>query len=577
MKNSKVLGFTLIELLAVIVILVIILAIAVPGISSIIRSSTKNSFESDAKMVIKAIEYKTLEDEGFDPLTISRENMQDQIKVSNVNYEQVTLSMVNGKVKVVLVGQGKWDGLTAYGTFKNMRVVNSDDYDEVPPVITILGDNPMIVSRGDTYVEPGATATDLKDGDLTSSIVITGTVNVNVLGTYTITYTVSDNFENTASATRTVSVEKNGNEPVLATGMTPIKWDGNAWVDTTVEDNDWYDYTTTDKKWANARTADGSMWVWIPRYAYQIASGYHTNTTGTINIKFLKNTTNTTSDGTAIATTPTYSGSVQTNYVAHPAFTFGTTELPGIWVGKFESTGTTASVSIKPGITAIYNKTVSTFYSAGRGMETNSMYGWGTSGAGIDTHMMKNSEWGAVAYFSKSAYGKSSEIWINNSSAELTGCAGDSVTAASYEGCQYAYNTANGQQISTTGNIYGVYDMSGGLDEYVMGNYNNEIVNSGFASVAAIEDKYIDRYTGYSASKFGDAVYETSSGSGGANTSWYSDNSVMIGSTVPWLRRGGRGGQYNDGTGAGIFSFGNYGGSATYFGFRVTLLVGTGL
>ena len=61
--------------------------------------------------------------------------------------------------------------------------------------------------------------------------------------------------------------------------MTPIKWDETAndgagdWVETDGSDPDWYDYE--NKKWANARTSDGSMWVWIPRYAYSITSGYH--------------------------------------------------------------------------------------------------------------------------------------------------------------------------------------------------------------------------------------------------------------------------------------------------------------
>jgi type IV pilus assembly protein PilA len=59
LKNTK--GFTLVELLAVIVILAIILAIAIPGISGIINSAKKGSFESDAKMIVTGIEYKVLE------------------------------------------------------------------------------------------------------------------------------------------------------------------------------------------------------------------------------------------------------------------------------------------------------------------------------------------------------------------------------------------------------------------------------------------------------------------------------------------------------------------------------------
>ena len=59
LKNKK--GFTLVELLAVIVILAIILAIAIPGISGIINSAKKGAFESDAKMIVTGIEYRVLE------------------------------------------------------------------------------------------------------------------------------------------------------------------------------------------------------------------------------------------------------------------------------------------------------------------------------------------------------------------------------------------------------------------------------------------------------------------------------------------------------------------------------------
>jgi hypothetical protein len=65
------------------------------------------------------------------------------------------------------------------------------------------------------------------------------------------------------------------------------------------------------------------MWVWIPRYAYQIATNYHLNATGTVNIKFLKDDTTVATDDSTVATSPTYSGSTQTNYIVHPAFTFG--------------------------------------------------------------------------------------------------------------------------------------------------------------------------------------------------------------------------------------------------------------
>ena len=57
--NKK--GFTLVELLAVIVILAIILAIAVPSITGILNSAKRSAFQADVKLIIKGIEYKMLE------------------------------------------------------------------------------------------------------------------------------------------------------------------------------------------------------------------------------------------------------------------------------------------------------------------------------------------------------------------------------------------------------------------------------------------------------------------------------------------------------------------------------------
>ncbi|HHT38100.1 MAG TPA: type II secretion system protein [Mollicutes bacterium] len=68
-------GFTLVELLAVIVILAVILAIAVPGISNMIDNSKRSAFDSNAKLVLKGIEFKRLEDDGFNPLDINETNI----------------------------------------------------------------------------------------------------------------------------------------------------------------------------------------------------------------------------------------------------------------------------------------------------------------------------------------------------------------------------------------------------------------------------------------------------------------------------------------------------------------------
>ena len=87
---------------------------------------------------------------------------------------------------------------------------------------------------------------------------------------------------------------------------------------------------------------------------------------------------------------------------------------------------------------------------------------------------MKNDEWGAVAYLSKSKYGKQNEeVWINNSSSFITGSAGNSTNANADTGTTNDYTSTQGVKASTTGTVYGVYDMSGGAWEYVAAYVDN--------------------------------------------------------------------------------------------------------
>ena len=261
------------------------------------------------------------------------------------------------------------------------------------------------------------------------------------------------------------------NKPKLAEGMIPVKWNGTAWVkaDTNNTNFDWYQYDTTNKKWANVVTVKETgtntreyyqqagvneaiaeedivgMFVWIPRYSYQITNGYHTNAdgTGTIDIKFLKGTTDDYEGGTA-----NRNNKSNENYVVHPCFTNGAStgyhngeynkELTGIWVAKFEasSSETTESnpnlgsnygggntigsqeVTVRPNVTSWRNIEVNNIYTVCKKLtQSGNMHGLENA----DSHMMKSSEWGAIAYLTQSEYGnlqKSSDaesgVWNNS-------------------------------------------------------------------------------------------------------------------------------------------------------------------
>ena len=343
--------------------------------------------------------------------------------------------------------------------------------------------------------------------------------------------------------------------------MTPIKWNGSSWVETKGSDPDWYDYTA--KKWANAKTSDGSMWVWIPRYAYSITSGYHSSSAGNIDVEFMKGTSNETSTGR----TTFQNASGQGNWSIHPAFNYGQT-VSGIWVAKFEASpegattntsnseynGTGKKLQVKPGVSSWRSIAISNIYDVCKNYNST-----------LNSHMMKNDEWGAVAYLSKSKYGKQNEeVWINNSSSYITGSAGNIASAVSNAGTTNDYTSTQGVKASTTGTVYGVYDMSGGAWEYVAGYVNNghgNLTNYGSSLVngdaktknvysKASSDSYENNYNANS-SKYGDAVYETST-NGSGSTSWYGYYSYFPYSSYPFFERGGL---YNNGTYAGVFYF----------------------
>ena len=366
------------------------------------------------------------------------------------------------------------------------------------------------------------------------------------------------------------------------------------------KDYRWYSYSSTGEykgMWANAVTVKEAnrqtylnatpgttismddittMWVWIPRFNAVTPSNYNGGTKdnpGAIDVTFVKQ-----------------------NETALDAFTFGNKELSGFWYGKFEISHTTLASSetantlgctnetcsnangiiIKPNVTSLRNNNPSNFFFASRSMEQpGNSFGFVSSE--VDTHMSKNNEWGAVAYLTQSIYGRCTssttctEVYINNSSGMYTGRSGGNIGGSTpingtytdqtsttqynsygfytYDDYLLNYNTntkgnkvkGKGTGASTTGTIYGIYDMSGGTTEYVMGVYNNTKGSySGFSSLP--DTKYYNNYTG--SSYTGHALTETNG--------WYSDEAYFASTSYPWFKRGG---YYGGSKGMGVFDF----------------------
>ena len=388
------------------------------------------------------------------------------------------------------------------------------------------------------------------------------------------------------SSTETLEGDPSGaNRPVLAEGMIPITYDGNKWVkaDEYGTYNNWYDYG--NQKWANAvmvtstkretyMNADVGItipendilayYVWIPRYKYKLFNAtYASGTTEQLIDVVFENGTSTT--GTVTCTyasngAETCQNKANGNWYTHPAFTMinasgNKTEYKGIWVGKFETTGDTTTPTIKPGISSIRNITVGQMYNTGK-LFRSTNYLTTTGANESDSHITKNIEWGSVAYLKQSIYGLGITDITNNSSSTHS--------SSSYYtggGSGTSYKTNTGQ--STTGNITGVYDMTGGAFEYVMGNYNKRAGSSAL-TVSTVPNEHIDIYSGTSvaASHLGDATGETAG--------WYGDFAGFVNSSNPWFIRGG----YYNATFPGVFLFDKSTGGDNYNNsFRVVLSV----
>lgn len=410
------------------------------------------------------------------------------------------------------------------------------------------------------------------------------------------------------------------NKPEVSEEMIPIKWDGANWVITNENDPEWYNYTlqteNTDgtSKWANIMMSDGkytkieqngktlvtdsligtkiadeelgSMYVWIPRYSYKIeyykdgkiiaysdARGF-VETNGD-----LVNESN--NQGTRINTGD--------NYIVHPTFLgkgyekigggFGQDEngITGLWVSKFEATNKNKMDYAKDEET-ISENTIFRFIpnsisvSIEYGLENiktnviNKIQKQSTDT--IDIHITKTSEWGAMVYLAYSPYGRNgNNIDVNEAyySTEkdnaVTGYgSSDDGYYYIYNQKDYSYKTSKGILASSTGNVYGIYDIAGGLAEITMGFKDTNDINT---LIDGLDEKYYILYENNksSESSVGDMIFET--------MHWDKDGADYVNTYEPIFKMGGR---YDIGC-AGMFNYSAWNIEEEPCSFRSTIVL----
>ena len=179
----------------------------------------------------------------------------------------------------------------------------------------------------------------------------------------------------------------------------------------------------------------------------------------------------------------------------------------------------------------------------------------GVNGITGTSMMLRNRDWGAVAYLTHSRYGRNgTRITINNNEQSRTGFGGDTPTAAATNNTANAENRWYGEfgrLASTTGNTYGIYDMAGGLWEYVAAYVNNGNANltTHASAILNADTRYKDRYVmgatdtnvnNYNANAhiYGNAVFETSLSGNSISGAWFGARTGFPSALSPvFLRR----------------------------------------
>ena len=387
--------------------------------------------------------------------------------------------------------------------------------------------------------------------------------------------------------------------------LTPVKFNSSksTFEQTAENDVEWYNYD--NQRWANAINADGSYFVWIPRFAYIIVYYSNADYSRIIGYSDGRGLLKLNEDGSFTRITKNNTGIRETSnhYIVAPAFSKDTAsgyrnggwnkDLTGIWVAKYEMsmetngmhtettnsnignvrTSETVKAVSKPGVSSWRNINVNNCYLNSYNYDRN-----------MESHLMKNSEWGAVVYLSYSKFGTNGKtISTNTSSDYLTGGTNSEETI-------YITNKVQ----SSNGNETGVYDLSGGAWEYMSAYINNDYVgleqnggsgeddlfgsmNSKYKTVYNhdLSDNGDDYNAVYSNNNYsltsgvrGDAIFEISNSGFGAE-GWNTNSAYFPQSDIPFFIRGG---DYHGGASTGIFSFNGYSGNSNAGeSFRVVL------
>lgn len=291
---------------------------------------------------------------------------------------------------------------------------------------------------------------------------------------------------------------KGVNRPLLINGMLPVKTyyddtdnvSSNPVID--IYNEDWYDYSSASPNWANA-TLDNVYYVWIPRFAFKVEDFYTGQDfvnipASAIKIVFLKGTSDYMSNDEALPA----------GYQVHPAFQFSKdgeiVDLPGFWVAKYNIDDSVKYLYGGDTQSALEEVSIDNLHSVYKN--------------DIESHLLKNTEWSAIAYLSFATAGLSDP------------------------GASLPYNPSAVFELNVPQFVAGVYEAK--YDD-IPNDYASD-----FDVYAPSGDILL--YTNYVGNDkqqmiHGDAMLETSKRNS-ENSSWFRGKSIKISSSAPFIIRG---------------------------------------
>jgi formylglycine-generating enzyme required for sulfatase activity len=157
--------------------------------------------------------------------------------------------------------------------------------DEANPELELFGGAGITREAGQPWAEPGVAAHDARDGNLTSAVTVSGTVDVNSTGTYLLTYTVSDAAGNEVNATRTVTVSDTTDPVVTLLGDANVTHAKDvAWVEPGATASDTLDGNLTNQVTITGSVDVNSTGAYVLTYSVSDAAGNDSNVTRTVNV-----------------------------------------------------------------------------------------------------------------------------------------------------------------------------------------------------------------------------------------------------------------------------------------------------